>query len=301
MKRDHPWRGYALALFAACGWAAGGLSSKWIFLHAPYVTPEILAAARVCIAAPILGVYLLLFDRKALKVPWSWKNALYLVVFGALAAAGMQFTYFKTISLTNIATAILLEYLAPIFTLAFAVILFKHKLRWQMVVGVITAILGSAIAVGAFAPGGLTITSEGLIWGLTSAFFFALYSVMGAHADKRIQPIGLLFYGLFFAALMWMVVLGPDDIFVVFREERVALIVLAMSLIATILPFGAFLTALRIISPTHTTITSMVEPVIVGIVAAFLFGETLTASLIVGGAIILGSIGWIQLQDTGTG
>jgi len=219
------------------------------------------------------------------------------VVFGTIAAAGMQFTYFKTISLTNVATAILLEYLAPIFTLAFAVVILKHKLRWQMVVGVVSAIIGCAIAVGAFTGEGLSISVAGIIWGITSAVFFALYSIMGAHADRRIRPTGLLFYGLLFAALMWTVVLGPRQIAIAFCEPRTTAVVLAMALIATILPFGAFLTALRIISPTHTTITSMAEPIIVGIAASLIFSEPLTIALVIGGFIILGSIAWIQLQN----
>ncbi|MCL2024972.1 MAG: DMT family transporter [Coriobacteriia bacterium] len=200
------WHGYLLAFIAACGWATGGLISKWVFSYAPVITPEILAAARSCVSAAILGVILLIFRRTVFRMRWSWQTVLYLFSFGAILVVAVQFTYYKTISLTSVATAILLQYLAPIFTLALGVAFFKQKLRWQMVVGVVCAIIGCAFAVGAFASGGLTITPTGLALGVLSAFLFAIYSMMGAHAGPYASPLALLFYGLIFASIMWTVV-----------------------------------------------------------------------------------------------
>ena len=44
----------------------------------------------------------------------------FLALFGVAGLAMVHFTYFKTISLTDVATAILLEYLAPILVLTCA-------------------------------------------------------------------------------------------------------------------------------------------------------------------------------------
>ena len=289
-------RGYALALFAACGWATGGLLSKWAFTEG-LVTPEVLAGARAGVGALLLGFWLVVIKRKRLFVGLSARSLLFLVPFGAFAVAGMQYTYFKTISLTNVATAILLEYLAPIFTLMAAVTIFRHRLRWQMVVGVAAAILGCAVAVGAFNPGGLTITPAGLMWGIVAAMFFALYSVMGDQGNNVYDSLELLFYSLFFASMTWLILVGPREISAPFTDIKLASMIMIMAIVSTILAFGAYLVAMRTISPTHASITAMLEPVVAGIAAAFLFGETMTFSLVLGGAIIVASVAFIQQID----
>lgn len=303
--------GYALATLAAVGWSTGGLVSKWLFTEPSAKTlgwpipplgiaidPATLSGSRALAGVLILGCLLLVFGRKELVVPQPIKSLWFLVPFGAIALAGMHFTYFKTISLTNVATAILLEYLAPIFTLIVGVVWMKHKLTWQMPLGVLMSIGGCAVVVGAFSEGGLSITLLGLGWGVVSALFFALYSLMGSAGSLRFRPFTLLFYGLLFAALMWCVALGPVRVLSPFMQWQTAAAVVGIACISTIIPFGAYLIALRYISPTHATVTAMLEPVVAGFGAYVFFSEPITSSLIIGGTIVIVSIALIQLSDS---
>lgn len=304
--------GYTLAVFAAVGWATGGLISKWLFTPVseatatwPYsplglnVAPTALSASRAASATIILGMILLIFRRSTFKLPNGIRDIWFLSVFGAVAMAGMHYTYFKTVSLTNVATAILLEYLAPIITLAVGVLFYRHKLRWQMPAGVALALIGCAIVVGAFRPSGLLISPESLTVGLISALFFALYTLMGSHGSNTFDPFTLLWYGLFFAGVMWLVVLGPTSALAPLLNVQLRWWVVLIACISTIIPFGAFLVSLRYISPTHATVTAMLEPVVAGVGAWLLFKEPITLSLVIGGIIVLGAITLIQLSDSG--
>jgi len=91
--------------------------------------------------------------------------------------------------------------------------------------------------------------------------------------------------------------LGPRAIATVFMDTQTTIAILVTALFTTLVPFAAYLVALRIISPTHASLTAMVEPIIAGVAASFLLGEQMTLSLIFGGAIILGSIALIQLSE----
>ncbi|HEY5276955.1 MAG TPA: hypothetical protein VIK38_10580, partial [Coriobacteriia bacterium] len=55
----HPTRGYLLAALAAAGWAAGGLTAKWLFVTTgAEVDPATLSAARAVLATLMLLAYL---------------------------------------------------------------------------------------------------------------------------------------------------------------------------------------------------------------------------------------------------
>lgn len=262
---SHPLRGYALAVLAAAGWAVGGLTAKWLFVSTgSQVEPATLSAARAVVSTVMLLVYLGAFRRRELVV--RLRDIPFLAVFGVLGLAMVHFTYFAAIQLTNVPTAILLEYLAPILVLAVSVAFLGERLTWALPAGVILSVTGCALMVGAIGGDGLKISPAGLGWGLASALFFALYTVLGKYAAPRFSAWTLLTYGLGFAALFWLIWLrGPGPVIAVLSDQRRAIAVVSMALFSTIIPFGAFLTALHHIDATKASITATLEPVLAGV------------------------------------
>jgi len=303
---EHRTRGYLLAAFAAACWAAGGLTAKWMFtaptdvpaswLVRPLgiaVPPAVLAGGRALSAFLLLAAFLLAARRKDLKV--SLRDVPFLAVFGVVALAGMHFTYFKTISLTNVATAILLEYLAPVLVLIMSVVFLRERVTWVLPAGVSLSVVGCALVVGAVG-GGLVVSAAGIAWGLASAVLFATYSLMGTYATRRFTPWTLLFWGLGFAALFWLVALGPKVVLDSFADPVAAVAIVFIAVVSTIMPFGAFLTALHLIGPTPATITATLEPMLAGIAAFVIFGEKLTVVQLLGGALVIAAIVLVQSQ-----
>lgn len=300
------WRGYALAVLAAACWATGGLTAKWLFspLDAtsarwPFpppglsVDPVVLAGARALVAALLLLAYVALFRREELKI--VGRDIPFLAVFGVAGLAGVHVTYFKAISYTNVATAILLEYLAPVLVLAFSVIFLRVRPTWALPVGVTLSVTGCALVVGAIGGDGLSVSTPGLTWGLLSAVFFALYSLLGEHAATRFSAWKLLTYGLLAAAIFWLVYLrGLGSILELLSHPAGLGVVLYMAVFATIVPFAAFLSALHHIDATRAVITSTLEPVIAGVIAYLLLGESLSLSQLAGGALVIAAIIVIQ-------
>ena len=271
--------GYALVLLAATCWAGGGLIAKWLFTTPgpvsvgwPFpplgieVDPLVLSAARAVMSTAIAFGYLMSRRRSALAI--RGRDLPFLAVFGVLGLAMVHFAYFKTISLTGVATAILLEYLAPVVVLVFSVALLHERLTWSLPAAVALSVGGCALMVGVFGEQGIIISREGLYWGLASAVFFAGYSLMGRYATSRFAPWTLLAYGLAAASVFWLVVLGgPARIVTLLTDWRAFVAVLVLSVVSTVVPFGAFLKALHLIEATQASVTSTVEPVIAGLAA----------------------------------
>lgn len=259
------------------------------------VDPQVLAASRAFVAFGIALAYLLLRRRDLLVV--KARSLPFLAVFGVLGLAMVHFSYFKTISLTGVATAILLEYLAPIIVLVASVLLLGERLTWALPAAVVLSVTGCALMVGFLGGTGVVISREGLYWGLASAVFFAGYALMGRYAAGRFAPWTLLVYGLGFASLFWLVVLGgPGRVAAFLADWRAVAAVLALAIVSTVIPFGGFLRALHLIEATQASITSTVEPVVAGIAAWFIFGEHLGALQLAGGGLVIVAVVLSQVR-----
>ena len=310
-RPPRPLLGYALALLAATCWAIGGLTAKWLFsapsaatTHWPLpplgiaIQPAVLSAGRATSAFLILALVLVVFRRTDLRI--SRRDVPFLAIFGVAGLAMVHFTYFKTISLTNVATAILLEYLAPVIVLVISVAFMRESFTWTLPAGVGLSIAGCALVVGVAGGGGLVVSPAGIAWGLASAVFFATYSLMGTMAVQRFSPYTTLVWGLGFASVFWIAVLGPRSVLSIFLDPKTAAAVVFMAVVSTVIPFSAFLIALHHIPPTNATVTSTIEPLIAGVGAFLLFGESFSLTQVLGGAMVVAAIVLVQLPARAT-
>lgn len=293
----HRTRGYLLAALAAACWATGGLMAKWLFLGTGYqVRPAELSGARAVIAFAMVLVYLVAFDRRELRIA-PRRDLPFLVAFGVLGLAMVHLTYFMAIERTNVPTAILLEYLAPILVLVVSVLFLKERLTWALPAGVALSVTGCALVVGAIGGGGLKVSPSGIAWGLASAVFFAGYTVMGKYASGRFSPWKLLCYGLGSAAVFWLIVLGgPASMLRLLADPTRLAIVVTMSFVSTVVPFSAFLHALTYIDATKASITATLEPVLAGIATLFIpaMYQPMSALQILGAVLVLAAVMVVQ-------
>ena len=289
-------------LLAATCWAGGGLIAKWLFTSPSEATaswpfpplgvdvdPVLLSGARAVTAFLMVLAYLIVRRRDLLVV--KARQLPFLIAFGVFGLAFMHFAYFKTISLTGVATAILLEYLAPVIVLAFSVAVLGERPTWTLPAAVALSVVGCALMVGALGDEGLVVSPSGLAWGIASAVLFAGYMLMGRYAAPLYSPWTLLAYGLGAASIFWLVVLGgAGPIAELMSDPGALLTILVLALVSTVVPFGFFLKALHLIDATRAAITSTAEPVIAGVAAWFIFDERLTALQLVGGALVVGAV-----------
>lgn len=290
-------RGYMLAALAAACWATGGLMAKWLFLGTGYrVLPTELSGARAVIAFAMVLVYLVVFNRRDLHIE-PRRDLPFLVAFGVFGLAMVHLTYFMAIERTNVPTAILLEYLAPILVLVVSVLFLGERFTWALPAGVALSVMGCALVVGAIGGTGLKVSPSGIAWGLASAVFFAGYTVMGKYASGRFSPWTLLCYGLGAASVFWLIVLGgPAPMLRLLADPTRLAIVTTMSLVSTVVPFSAFLHALTYIDATKASITATLEPVLAGVATLFIpaMYQSMSVLQLLGAALVLGAVVVVQ-------
>jgi drug/metabolite transporter (DMT)-like permease len=285
--------GYVYVVFAALMWGLSGSSAKFLFNSG--ITPFQLVQLRLTISAALLFLCLLVRFSSLLRI--DYKDIFYFILFGTVGMAGVQFTYLFAISKIKVAAAILLQYLAPSFIALHSVVFMREKPSQRTLIALIGAILGCYLVVGAYNIEILSMNIVGIISGILSAITFAWYSIHGEYGMRRYNPWTVLFYALFFGAVVWNILHPPLEAFMHDYSLLQWLWILYIGVLGTLVPFGLYLEGINLIRSTRASITATLEPITAGIISYIFLNEIMEALQIIGGIIVIASIILLQLRQ----
>ncbi|MFZ5643774.1 MAG: DMT family transporter [Bacillota bacterium] len=285
-------KGFLFILMADIMWGLSATAAKYLFNR--QVSPFDLVQVRLILSFVLLTAYLLIFNRSLLRINRS--DIPYMIILGIFGVAIVQFTYYFTISQTNVATAVFLEYLAPVFILLYGLLAGKEKASAVKLLALVGAILGGFLMVKGTTGSGMAVTVPGLISGLASAISFAFYTVYGKYGLEKYSPWTLLTWGMGVGGAVWALYNPPWITFSSYGTYGDWLFFVYIAVFATILPFGFFFKGLKYLSPVVAGITSTMEPVLAGILSFILLGEVLTFMQITGCALILSAVIMLQVK-----
>jgi drug/metabolite transporter (DMT)-like permease len=285
-------------VLAATGmWGINGTVSKAI-LSSGLSSPR-LTEVRSTVAAIALGAALLVTQPWRLRVRRG--EILFLLVFGVLGLAAVQWLYFFAIHRLQIGIALLIQYLAPVLIALWARFVTKEPVRRRIWAALILSLGGLSLVVDLWH--GFSLDTLGAVASLGAATAFAFYILMAERAVGRRDPVSLLCLGFAVAAVFWAVLQPWWSFPVALVDDRVRLdgallatttpvwlLMLTMIVVGTIVPFLLLVGSLRHISATRVGVTAMFEPVAGALVAYAWLGEALSAAQLAGGAIVLAGI-----------
>lgn len=278
-------------ILAALLWAVSGASGKFLFHRG--VTPFELVQLRVTLSAFCLFLGLLFLKPRLLRI--SASDIPYFAILGITGMAMVQFTYFYSISKINVAVAILLEYLAPVFIALWYIILCPEKPSRLTLFSVAISICGCYLAVGAYNIDLLSQNWEGIAAGIGSGLSYAWYAIFGEKGMRRHEPWTVVFYALVFAALFWNVALPPGGAFRAYSSVEwfwISYIVI----LGTVVPYGLYTEGISLVRSTRASVTATLEPIAAGFMAFFFLGESLASLQIIGGAFVIASVILLQIK-----
>lgn len=283
--------GYLCAVLAAGFWALSGTLSKSLFNQG--MTPFQLVQLRTTIAAGVLLCWSMLRIR---GLPAMRRKDLRHFVLLGLVLAVSQVTYLYAISRIQVASAILLQYQAPVFIAMHAVLFAHRRLSAFTVASIVAAVAGCYLVAGAYNHDLLALSRAGIIAGLLSAIAFALYSIMSDTVMKRYSPLTVVFYALLFASVFWNVLQVPFSAFTVCYGIAAWLKIIFIGVFGTVVPFVFYNQGIMKIGATHTSVAATMEPVFAGMMSYALLGETLEVPQLIGAGLVIAAI--VLLQST---
>ncbi|MBI4736372.1 MAG: EamA family transporter [candidate division NC10 bacterium] len=291
MIEDSRWRGYVMVVSAAICWGVMATVAKLLFRDRG-VDPLILVVIRADLATLTLFAALALISPARLRI--GRRDVWAAAVVGVIGLALNNFFYFQSLHLTSVATALLLQYQAPILVALYTVLVQRQRLRGPVILAMALALVGCALVVRAYDPDVFRPNLVGVAAGLGGAVGFAFYILASRVALRTLDPWTLLAYAYLSAGLAWSVVVPPWRILTHGFDLGIWGAFLAVATVGTVVPFGLFISGLRFLPPTQASIVSMLEPVVAAAVAYFLLGETLIPLQILGGALVLAGVVVVQ-------
>ena len=172
-------KGSLMIVGAAAAWGLMGTLARYLFT-AGEVAPLSLTAIRSTLAVFMFALLLLVWDQRQLRL--SVKDMPWAALVGVAGLAMANFTYYYTISLTTVATAILLQYMAPILVAVASFLFLRERLSSITLLAIVLAVGGCFLMVKGYDPTLLRLNLPGLISGLLSACAFAAYMMLTKQA-----------------------------------------------------------------------------------------------------------------------
>ena len=271
-------------LWLALAQLAVGAAGIFARLALAATGPLMVGALRLTIAG---GIVALLAARRGAYIRHDTPTERRLVLAGALLAVHFT-TWFAALQHASVAVATLLVCSSPLFTETWAVIR-TRVWRPLAVASIGLALCGVAIVTAV--PSRVT-TPLGIALALCGALAMAVYLLLVRASDERYGTLAVV--GRTYPVAAVALALGA----LVVRDPLPSphaiaawVGILALALISQLFGHTALNAAVRGLSVTFVSTTSLAEPIVAAVAAAFVFGERPAPLTAAGAALLLGAIG----------
>lgn len=284
------WIGAGLVALSALSFGAMAIFARFAFAGGVDVTA--LLFLRFLIAGALMAVLM-----SALKRPWPRRrNALTLALMGGVGYVAQALCFFLALQHASAGLVALLLYLYPFLVTLLGVAFAGERLTLLRTLAVLSALLGTALTIGA----GLSGSPLGIVLGLAAALIYSIYILVGNRVLKEEDPLAAAAVVMLAAAgVFGLVVLVDAPRFPASAAAWAA--VLAIALISTVVAMVGFFAGIKRLGAADAATLSTLEPVVTFVLAAIFLDEPVSAAQMAGGAIVLGAVIALARGQAGTG
>jgi drug/metabolite transporter (DMT)-like permease len=216
-----------------------------------------------------------------------------LAILGIVGLAGVHAAYFLAIDRLQIGVAVTIQYLAPLLLLLWLRLVHGRRLAPSLWGAVGLSVVGCFLVVKAYDASSLDAVGVAAAFG--AALTFAFYMVGSERAGHQNEAVTTLFWTFGFASVFWALVAPWWGFpFEALDSPGNLLLAAGVIVIGTLLPFICMVAAVRHIPAPRAAIVATLEPVLAAVFAWVILDEKLDAVQLLGGALVLGAVVWVQ-------
>ena len=252
-----------------------------------------LPSSVIALVRGVVGTLFLLIFCRLRKTPLSWatvRNNLGLLILSGAFIGFNWILLFEAYRYTTVATATLCYYLAPVFVILAAPILFGEKLTLRKGICVAAALVGMVFVSGV-TPAGFSGSNEllGILFGVSAAVLYASVVLM----NKKLTQVQafertVVQLGAAALALLPYVLVTQWGTDIDWSGLSIPLL-LVMGIVHTGIAYAQYFGGIKELPAQTSALLSYIDPVSAIILSAVFLREGLNASGVIGAVLVLGA------------
>lgn len=245
-------------------------------------------AVRVLLSSLILVVYLLVKDRRKLKI--HLRDIPLFLGTGLCSIVFFNMCYFKAIELTgSAAVPALLLYTAPIFVMLLSMILFKEIITKKKILSLIMTFSGLMLVTGVFSENE-RISLKVVLFGLGSGLGYALYSIFGKYLVPRYDSLTITTYTFITASVFAVPLSGIAGKIHTIMSGNCIFYGMLFAVISTVLPYLFYTRGLEKTDAGKAAVLATIEPFTAAVIGIIFFSEKLSIMKTAGMLLVLAAV-----------
>ena len=270
MKEKMKLRGMLLASLASSLWAISGISGEILFKKYNF-SSDWLVSIRTLISGILLFVIVIFIEKKSVLKPLkNKKDFIGIILFGTAGMYLVQYTYFKTIELSNVSFSTILQFTAPFFIFIYESIKNKKIPAFSTLILFFMTILGVVFIATKGKISSLSVSPEALLLGLISAIMIAFYSIYPKKLLKKYGSITVVGWGMIVGSVVSNIVHPIWKIQGNVNTESIIQVTVVV-ILGTSVAYLIYIASLNYISSSLAGILTAFEPVLAAILSVIIF------------------------------
>ena len=282
-------RGMLLASLASSLWAISGISGEILFKQFNF-SSDWLVSTRTLMSGILLFMIVIFIEKKSILRPLKNKwDSMGIILFGVAGMYLVQYTYFKTIELSNVSFATILQFTAPFFIFIYESIKNRKLPSILTVTLLFMTILGVVFIATKGNFSNLSVSLEALLFGLVSAIMIAFYSTYPKKLLKKYGSITVVGWGMIIGSVIsniihpiWKI---QGDI-----NAKSIIQVITVVILGTSIAYLIYIASLNYISSSLAGILTAFEPVLAAVLSVVIFGLKFSIIELIGFVLVFVSI-----------
>jgi len=282
-------RGMLLASLASSLWAISGISGEILFKQFNF-SSDWLVSTRTLVSGILLFMIVIFIEKKSILRPLKNKwDSMGIILFGVAGMYLVQYTYFKTIELSNVSFATILQFTAPFFIFIYESI----KNRKLPSILTITLLFMTILGVVFIATKGnfsnLSVSLEALLFGLVSAVMIAFYSTYPKKLLKKYGSITIVGWGMIIGSVISNIIHPIWEIQGDINTKSIIQVIIVV-ILGTSIAYLIYIASLNYISSSLAGILTAFEPVLAAVLSVVIFGLKFSIIELIGFVLVFVSI-----------